>query len=180
MVERWAENPYWQHFCGYEYLQHELPLHPTSLVKWRKRVGDRLESMLIETIELARSTKAMSARSTDHVNVDTTVQEKAIAFPTDACLYHSMRRTLVRLAKARGIPLRQSYKRVGKRAFARQNRYAHARQMKRAGRECRRLKTYLRRTVSDISRKYSEPDEVLKTELSKAARLLNQQRQALQ
>lgn len=176
VVERWVENPYWQYFCGFEYLQHELPLHPTSLVKWRKRVGDRLESMLVETVELARTSKAMSPRSLDHVNVDTTVQEKAIAFPTDARLYHSMRKTLIRLAKARGIALRQSYKRVGKRAFAKQNRYAHARQMKRARRECRKLKTYLRRTVSDIKRKYPESDDVLATELSKATRLLQQQR----
>ena len=36
VVERWVESPYWQYFCGYEYLQHELPLHPTSLVKWRQ------------------------------------------------------------------------------------------------------------------------------------------------
>ncbi len=33
MVERWVENPYWQYFCGYEQLQHKLPLHPTTLVK---------------------------------------------------------------------------------------------------------------------------------------------------
>ena len=46
VVERWVENPYWQYFCGFEYLQHKLPLHPTSLVKWRQRVGDGLESLL--------------------------------------------------------------------------------------------------------------------------------------
>ena len=42
VVERWVENPYWQYFCGYEYLQHELALHPTSLTRWRDRVGDTL------------------------------------------------------------------------------------------------------------------------------------------
>ena len=26
VVERWVENPYWQYFCGYEFLQHKLPL----------------------------------------------------------------------------------------------------------------------------------------------------------
>jgi IS5 family transposase len=176
VVERWVENPYWQYFCGFEYLQHELPLHPTSLVKWRQRVGEGLESLLTETIELARSTKAMSPRSLDHVNVDTTVQEKAIAFPTDARLYQSMRIALVRLAKKRGIALRQNYVRVGKRAYARQNRYAHARQMKRARRECRKLKTFLGRVVRDILRKYPEPDEALALELAKAQRLLVQQR----
>src|SRR6266545_4496344 len=38
VVEKWVENPYWQYFCGYEYFQHELPCHPTSLVKWRQRI----------------------------------------------------------------------------------------------------------------------------------------------
>ena len=34
------------------------------------------------------------------VNVDTTVQEKAIAFPTDARLYHKARQALVRVAQS--------------------------------------------------------------------------------
>ena len=176
VVERWVENPYWQYFCGYEYLQHELPLHPTSLVKWRQRVGDKLEALLTQTIELARSSKAMSCRALDHVNIDTTVQEKNIAFPTDARLYQSMRTVLVKMALDRGINLRQSYVRVGKRAFARQNRYAHARQMKRAKRECRSLKTYLRRTVSDIKRKMDTDDTALVRYLAMADKLLAQER----
>src|SRR5690242_11032823 len=39
VVAKWDENPYWQYFCGCETFQHEVPCHPTSLVKWRKRVG---------------------------------------------------------------------------------------------------------------------------------------------
>lgn len=39
VVAKWVENPYWQHFCGEAVFQHELPCHPTSLVKWRKQVG---------------------------------------------------------------------------------------------------------------------------------------------
>lgn len=50
----WLENPYWQCFCGHECLQHELPLHPTSLVRWRERMGDRLESMLEHSLHVAR------------------------------------------------------------------------------------------------------------------------------
>lgn len=96
VVARWVENPYWQYFCGFEYLQHELPLHPTSLTRWRNRVGDKLELLLTQTIDLAMEVRAMSVRELDHVNVDTTVQEKAIAFPTDARLYHRMRDVLVK------------------------------------------------------------------------------------
>jgi len=118
----------------------------------------------------------MDVRALDHVNVDTTIQEKGIAFPTDARLYQSMRTLLVRLGQERSVNLRPSYVRVGKRAYARQNRYAHARQMKGARKECRKLKTYLRRTVSDLTRKVPEADNSLKSELVKAHRLLAQQR----
>jgi IS5 family transposase len=47
VVARWVENPYWQYFCGYEYLQHAVPCHPTALVKWRQRLeSDGIEKML--------------------------------------------------------------------------------------------------------------------------------------
>ncbi len=87
VVARWLENPYWQYFCGYEFLQHELPLHPTSLVRWRERMGDRLESLLEHSLHVARQEGLLGARDLERVNVDTTVQEKAVAFPTDARLY---------------------------------------------------------------------------------------------
>ena len=176
VVDRWLENPYWQYFCGYEYLQHELPLHPTSLVRWRHRVGDKLEVLLEETVKVAMETKALKRTAVKHVNVDTTVQEKAIAFPTDARLYHKMRETLVRESRKRGIVLRQSYRRVGKKALILQSRYGHARQMKRAGKQTRKLKTYLGRVMRDIHRKASPYDESLQTRLALAERLLNQQR----
>jgi transposase, IS5 family len=176
VVERWVENPYWQYFCGYETLQHELPLHPTSLIKWRHRVGDKLEALLEETIQVAMETKALKSTALKHVNVDTTVQEKAIAFPTDARLYQKMRVTLVREAERHGINLRQSFRRVGKKAFIMQGRYANARQMKRAARQTRRLKTYLGRVMRDIERKADACDESMQVLLVRARRLLEQQR----
>jgi hypothetical protein len=45
------------------------------------------------------------------------VQEKAIAYPADARVYHVMRGKLVKLAKILGVGLRQSYERVSKKAF---------------------------------------------------------------
>lgn len=176
VVARWLENPYWQYFCGFEYLQHELPLHPSSLVRWRQRVGDKLEALLSHTVEVAMQTKAMSVRELDHVNVDTTVQEKAITFPTDAKLYHKMRAMLVVAAEKRGITLRQSYRKVGKKALIMQGRYSHARQMKRSAKQTRKLKTYLGRVVRDIGRKAPNQDEVLSQLLNRANRLLTQQR----
>jgi transposase, IS5 family len=88
LVARWVENPYWQFFCGLSYMQHELPIDPSSLSRWPKRVGaERLEKLLETTIKTALAMKAMRPQELEKVNVDTTVQEKAIAFPpTPDCI----------------------------------------------------------------------------------------------
>ncbi|MEO0771277.1 MAG: transposase, partial [Cyanobacteria bacterium J06649_4] len=133
VVTKWVENPYWQYFCGEQFFQHELPCHPTSLVKWRKQIGTNgFEQLLGQIIQTAMRSAVMKPKEIERVNVDTTVQEKAVAFPTDARLYHQSRVTLVRAARKRGIKLRQSYVRVGKYAFFKQSRYRVARQLKRA------------------------------------------------
>src|SRR5512136_2274144 len=177
VVERFLENPYWQYFCGFEYFQHEFPLDPTTLVKWRKRIGPKgMEKLLQVTIETAKSKGHVTEKHLERVNVDTTVQEKAIAFPTDARLYHKARRILVRLAKRLGIDLRQSYERLGKSAFIMQGRYSHARQTKRAKREQKKLRLYLGRVIRDIERKCSEPTDLLATMLERAKLIFSQKR----
>jgi IS5 family transposase len=154
VVDRWVENPYWQYFCGEEYFRHEMPINPSQMTRFRDRIGeDGCEFMLGLTVLAGIATKTVSVTSLSVVNVDTTVQDKAIAFPTDARLYHKARGALVRLAKKMGIDLRQSYERVSKLALAKSGRYAHARQMKRAKREQKRLRTYLGRVIRDIERK---------------------------
>lgn len=177
VVYEFVENPYWQYFCGLGYFEHELPCHPTSLVKWRKRVGPAgVERLLQETLDAARRSKALSSKEIQRVNVDTTVQEKAIAFPTDARLYHKARRALVRAAKGAGLQLRQSYVRLSKRTLAQQSRYAHAKQWKRAAKQTKKLRTYLGRVVRDIQRKCPQPDETLQNLLEIAGRIYAQQR----
>jgi IS5 family transposase len=84
------------------------------------------------------------------VIVDTTVQPKAVAHPTDAKLMHRARENLVKLAKETGVRLRQSYERVGKRALIAHQRYAHAKQFKRAHRALKAIRTYLGRVTRDI------------------------------
>jgi len=49
--------------------------------------------------------------------------------------------------------MRQSYERVGKAAFVRSQRYAHARQLNRAKAQSKKLRTYLGRLIRDIERK---------------------------
>jgi IS5 family transposase len=177
VVDRLLENPYWQYFCGFEYFQHKFSLDPTSLVKWRKRIGPKgMEKLLARTIETAKSENHVSQEHLERVNVDTTVQEKAIAFPTDARLYHKARRILVRLAKRQGIELRQSFERLGKRALIMQGRYSHARQMKRSKREQKKLRVYLGRVIRDIRRKCSQPGDKLVIMLERAQRIFTQNR----
>lgn len=142
VVMRWAENPYWQYFCGERYFQYRLPIDPSQMTRFRKRIGSAgCEFMLKMTIDAGLMTKTITPTSLEAVNVDTTVQEKAIAFPTDGRLYHKARAALVRQAKKVGIRLRQSYERLGKKALVMNARYAHGRQMKRARRELKKLRT---------------------------------------
>lgn len=181
VVAGFVENPYWQYFCGEEFFVHELPCDPTSLVKWRKRIGaGGMEQLLRETIAAAQRQQALPPKEIQRVNVDTTVQEKAIAFPTDARLYHKARCVLVREAKRAGIELRQSYRRVGKRALQKQGRYAHAQQLKRAAQQTRKLRTYLGRVIRDIERKAAasgiELDEQFTQYWERARRIHQQQR----
>ncbi|MAF48320.1 MAG: IS5/IS1182 family transposase [Rhodospirillaceae bacterium] len=154
LCARWVENPYYQYFCGEEFFRHELPFERSSMTRWRQRQGDeRLQALVQESLAVAVKVGAAKPRDFTQAIVDTTVQEKNIAFPTDAKLIHRARERLVKQAKEAGIPLRQSYKRVGKHALIKHQRYAHAKQYKRAKRQLRKLKTYLGRTIRDIERK---------------------------
>jgi IS5 family transposase len=177
VVEKFIENPYWQYFCGYEYFRHDIPLDPTSLVKWRNRIGESgMEKMLYATLKAAQNLGLLKRSHLHKVNIDTTVQEKAIAFPTDIRLSYKMRERLVTEAEKRGIELRQSYRRLGKNALLKQSRYSHAKQMKRARKETKKSKIYLGRVTRDIRRKVPKPDVELENLLGMSERLLTQQK----
>ena len=133
LCERWVENPYYQFFCGEEFFQHRLVLDRSSLTRWRQRMGEeRLQALLQESLSVAAKTKAIKPSDLNRVIVDTTVQPKNVMFPTDARLLNRAREILVRLAQRHGVKLRQSYARVGKFALIKHQRYAHAKQFKRA------------------------------------------------
>lgn len=178
VVMKWVENPYWQYFCGELHFQHELPCHPTTLVKWRKRIGSHgMEKLLKQVLKTANQQQAFEQVELKQVTVDTTVQEKAIAFPTDARLYDKARQALVRQAKQHQVNLRQSYVRVGRQALLRQSRYAAARQGRRAQKQTQKLRTYLGRVIRDIERKLSAPSEALVSLLNSAKQIYKQRKQ---
>ncbi len=114
--DRWVTDPYFQYFTGEEFFQHALPHERSGMSHWRKRIGDKLDVFLQETLRLAHDTGALRKRDLARVTVDTTVQPKNVAFPTDAKLLEAAIRQLGKLAKAHDVRLRQSYGRVAKRA----------------------------------------------------------------
>jgi IS5 family transposase len=179
VVEKWVENPYWQYFCGEKEFQHEFPTEPTNLVKWRKRIKSKgMEELFKESIRLGLETKLLKKQDLEKVNVDTTVQEKAIAYPTDAKLYHKMREKLVDEAEKEGVKLRQNYRRKSKQSLFKQAMYRKGMQTKRAKKEVKKLKTFLGRVKRDIERKTEglKISKKLEELLIKAERLLNQNR----
>jgi len=107
LVRRWVENPYFQHVCGEEHFCHKAPFDRSSITRWRHRMGaERLEVLLQESLAVALKTHAVEVRDLSKIIVDTTVQEKAITFPTDAKLLNRAREKLVKLAKKHGLKLR--------------------------------------------------------------------------
>jgi IS5 family transposase len=179
LIARWVENAYWQYFCGETYFQHEPPIHPTSLTRYRQRLGPAgCEELLQLTIEAGVAEKVIEERDMAEVLIDTTVMEKAITYPTDSKLYLKSLLRLNRQAKAHGIGLRQSYTRTGKRLAIKASRYAHARQYRRMRKALKQLKGRLGRVVRDIERKTADwpslPD-TLAHELKLSKRLLAQQ-----
>jgi transposase, IS5 family len=180
LCERWVENPYMQHFCGEEFFCHQLPFDRSSLTRWRQRMGEeKLAALLQESLAVAVKTGAARPSDFARLTVDTTVQPRNVMFPTDARLLHRARERLVRLAKANGVQLRQSYARVGKHALIKHQRYAHARQFKRAKRSLRTLKTQLGRVIRDIERKIKGREELenrFARELHRARRVHRQER----
>ena len=161
VCERWVYDPYFQYFTGEEFFRHAFPHERSGLTHWRGRIGDRLEVLLQESLRVAHDAGALGKDDLARITVDTTVQPKNVAHPTDAKLMLTAIRQLGRLAREHGVGLRQSYVRVAKRAALMAGRYAHAKQFKRAGRELRFLRTRLGRLIRDIGRK-TEGDEDLR------------------
>ena len=153
---RWLENPYYQYFCGEVFFQTRLPCDPSSLTRYRKRLGEAgVEELLAQTIEAAKRLKAVRRSDLKRVVVDSTVQEKDVAYPTDSRLLEVARQKVVEAAKHEAIPLRQSYARVGPKLAIQAGRYAHAKQFKRLRRVLRKQRTILGRLRRDIGRKAS-------------------------
>jgi IS5 family transposase len=142
-----------KHIYGLSDFQHVFPHARSDLSHWRKRLGDKLGRLLAESLRVAHEAGALRSQDLKRVTVDTTVQPKAISFPTDAKLLHAAIRGLNRLARKHRVKLRQSYSRVAKGAAMMAGRYAHAKQFRRHQRQLCILRSRLGRIIRDIRRK---------------------------
>ena len=150
-VKIWCENPYWQAFCGYDFLQWQFPVHPSSLSRWRKKLGTKgLRRILQETVRCAVDEEIITTAELKQVIVDTTVMQKNISFPTDAKLYYKSLRALLHIVRKWNIPLRQSYKFVSKKALRISAQSAHARRMRAARKAVKALRNYLGRVLREV------------------------------
>jgi IS5 family transposase len=127
VVAKWVENPYRQFFSGTQFFSHQAPIDSSSMSRWRTRLGQSgAELLLKETIQAGLKIQAIKPSGLSRVNVDTTVQTKAIRYPTDARLYDRARERLVKTARKEGFQIKQSDSRVGKHLVMKKSRYAHA------------------------------------------------------
>ncbi|CAG9187538.1 IS5 family transposase [Cupriavidus pinatubonensis] len=166
VCERWAQDVYFQYFCGEEYFQACLPCSPTNLVRFRQALGEAgVEELLAATIAAAVQMKAVKSSEFERVIVDTTVQEKAVAYPTDSRLLEVARAKIVMLAQRAGLTLKQTFAREGKQLRRRAGGYAHAKQFRRLRRVLKRQRTVLGRVLRDTERKMGALAQIQQEEL---------------
>lgn len=157
IVWAYIENPYYQYFCGEKIFQYTFPIDRSSMSYFRERLKKKkLYKLLQETIKSGFKTKTLKPKSIECTVIDSTVQEKNIAYPTDVKLYYKGIVHLSKLAKRLGIKQRQSYLRAGKRLLIKYSRYNHAKQFKRKAATLKKLKHRLGRVIREIERKSQE------------------------
>ena len=140
--ERWAENVVWQYFSGSDYYEPRVPCDATQIGRFRTAIGEAgMQVILKATIDTALASKAIKPAEFERIIVDSTVQEKAIAYPIDSRLLEIARHKIVAHAKRCGIALRQTFAKEGKALKRKAGGYAHAKQFKRLHRAVKRQRT---------------------------------------
>jgi transposase, IS5 family len=173
VVDRWIENAYWQYFTGEEFFQTKQPFDPSEFVHFRKRLKESgLEFLLSQTVALHPK-----AKSEKEVQIDTTVQEKNITYPTDAKLAKKVIDNCSKIADKEGIKQRQTYKRVAKQHLRDAYFGHHPKRKKKATMARKKLRTIGNRVVRELERKLSETTlKEYETEFNNYKKVLSQER----
>ena len=173
VLDRWVENPYWQYFTGEQFFQHRPPFDSSDFPKFRHRIGEEgMEKVLALSVKLHPG-----AEKEPEVQIDPTVQEKAITFPTDTKLQKKIIEKCRAIAEQEGIQLRQSYKRTLKALMLVQRNSKHPKRRKKANAARRKIKTIAGRLVREVDRKLADPiKHFYQEQLALFQRVLDQQR----
>ena len=168
VVEQWSENIYYQYFCGEKSFVVGAPCEASELVHFRKRIGeDGIELILKESIRINGEDS-----DDDNINIDTTVQEKNITFPTDSKLHKKIIKKCKKISEEEGLPVRQTYTRTLKKLFRDQRFRNHPKNRKKARKADKKIKTIAGRLVREIERnlppnsKYQNEIDLFKLVLS--------------
>ena len=148
MVRQWKQNPYYQAFCGQNNFSLSEPCHSTELVKFRKRIGkEGMEKIFQMSIGLHGKTALES-----NVNIDTTVQEKNITYPTDAKLAIKIIKRVNKLAKEHGIQQRRTYVKEVKNCRLSIRHFRHVKKRGKAKKALTRLRTIAHKQIRELRR----------------------------
>lgn len=122
LVVEWCRNPYFQAFCGMMHFQWQLPCDPSDISRFRKRIGEKgCEQIFKVSVQLHKDRAEEKARKAveekknpgipfaSEVIVDSTAQEKNIAYPTDSGLYRKVIKAVRSIGKKEKVSFRQTY-----------------------------------------------------------------------
>ena len=173
LAKAWVMNPYMQYFCGMTFFEHEFPCDPSSLVHFRKRIGEKgIEKIYVYSVRM-HGKRAQEKQ----VLSDTTVQENDVTFPTDAKLAKKIIDKCNKIAERENIKQRQTYVRVSKQLLRDTHNRKHPRRAKKARKAEKKLKTIAGRLIRELERELTpELLELYKTELELYKHVLEQKR----
>ncbi len=153
VVDQWLMNPYFQYFCGMEEFSHVRPCHPSELTKFRKRIGeDGVNAIFFISVKL-HDVKDVEETT---VIVDSTVQEKAITYPTDSKQAIRIINRLNKLAKEHNVKQRRTYVKEVKNLRHACRNFSHPRRRKNAKKALKRLRTIAHKLIRELNRKLPE------------------------
>lgn len=172
LVVQWKMNPYYQVFCGETSFQSCVPCHSTELVKFRQRIGEQG----VKTIFALSVALHGAAAEESTVLVDTTVQEKAITYPTDTKLAIKIINRLNKLAKMHGIKQRRTFVKEVRELRLASRHFRHVKRRAKAKKALKRLRTIAGILLRELQRQL--PEAILQQEADRFdlyERVLSQQ-----
>lgn len=149
LVLQCKRNPYYQYFCGLKSFQNNEPCHSTELVKFRQRIGAQGVAIIFQC-SVALHGEAVQETT---VNIDTTVQEKNITYPTDGKLAIKIINRLNKIAKDQRIKQRRTFVKEVKDLRLKLRFFRHVKKRSRAKKAVKRLRTIAGILMRELTRK---------------------------